>query len=72
MFFPDPEDEKNVPIHPLMIFNATWPAEECPTGDTKRHNTFCDKIVSRDGVEIEDFTTYLFAVFQVYNNFEPK
>ena len=46
MFFPDPKDPKNLPISPLLIYNATWPAEECPEEDTEKHNTFCDKIVS--------------------------
>eukprot|EP00091_Calanus_sinicus_P004625 TRINITY_DN14967_c0_g1_i1.p1 TRINITY_DN14967_c0_g1~~TRINITY_DN14967_c0_g1_i1.p1 ORF type:complete len:183 (-),score=56.97 TRINITY_DN14967_c0_g1_i1:108-656(-) len=47
MFFPDPKDETKVPISPLLVFNATWSAEECPAGDTKRHNAFCDKLFSK-------------------------
>jgi len=45
MFFPDPKDANALPISPLLIFNATWPAEECPNPDTERHNSFCDEIV---------------------------
>ena len=45
MFFPDPKDASKVPISPLLVFNATWSAEECPEGNTARHNVFCDKLV---------------------------
>merc|ERR1712215_459869 len=43
LFFPDPKDDKKLPIAPLLIFNATWPAEECQTGepDTARYDAFC-------------------------------
>lgn len=47
MFFPDPKDANALPISPLLIFNATWPAEECPNPDTERHNSFCDEIFSK-------------------------
>ena len=72
MFFPDPKDATKVPIYPLHVFNATWAAEECPTGDTKRHNVFCDKLVRLSDFYIFNLTSQLFVVFQVYDYFESE
>eukprot|EP00090_Calanus_glacialis_P023687 TRINITY_DN366_c0_g1_i1.p1 TRINITY_DN366_c0_g1~~TRINITY_DN366_c0_g1_i1.p1 ORF type:complete len:197 (+),score=44.23 TRINITY_DN366_c0_g1_i1:32-592(+) len=44
LFFPDPKDATKLPIAPLLIFNATWAAEECPDAKTEKHNQFCDSI----------------------------
>jgi len=48
LFFPS-ENPKELPIAPLFIFNASWPAEECPTDDETRYDGFCvslwDKIL---------------------------
>jgi hypothetical protein len=32
MFFPDPKDGTKILISPLLVFNATWSAKECPAG----------------------------------------
>merc|ERR1712029_699378 len=45
LFFP-PEVEGQLPIAPLFIFNASFPAEECPTDDSERFIGFCHSIVS--------------------------
>merc|ERR1711936_993835 len=47
LFFPDPKDDQKLPIAPLLILNATWPAEECQSGvpNTKRYNAFCDSLL---------------------------
>ena len=50
MFFPDPSDAdprnpKLLPVGPLFIFNASWPAPECSQGGSIRFNQFCDSIV---------------------------
>ena len=52
IFFPDPKDpdtrnHKLQPVGALVVFNASWPASECPGGDISRYNQFCDSIVSR-------------------------
>merc|ERR550519_174306 len=49
LFFPDPKDDQKLPIAPLLIFNATWPAAECQSGvaDTERYDAFCDSIFSK-------------------------
>merc|ERR1719414_2127509 len=47
MFFPDPKDVTKLPISPLLIFNATWEAKECPNPDTAKHNLFCDKLFNQ-------------------------
>merc|ERR1711934_683020 len=31
MFFPDPKDPKALPVSPLLVFNASWPAEKGST-----------------------------------------
>ena len=69
MFFPDPKDEKELPISPLLIFNATWPAEECPLPNVEKHNKFCDEIVSL--LQNHSLPSVLhkdYLVCQVYNN----
>merc|ERR1711911_429492 len=43
LFFP-PEVEGELPIAPLYIFNASFPATECPTENTDRFNSFCHSI----------------------------
>ena len=45
LFFP-PEVEGELPIAPLYIFNASFPASECPTENTDRFYSFCHSIVS--------------------------
>ena len=45
LFFPDPVDAAALPIAPLLIFNSTWAADECPSADTERYSMFCDSIV---------------------------
>ena len=49
MFFPDPKDPLALPVSPLLIFNASWPAEECGTSgpDYDKYNTFCGNLVSK-------------------------
>jgi len=48
LFFPNPRGEKTLkPISALLIFNATWPATECPSVETDRYNTFCDNLFSK-------------------------
>jgi len=48
LFFPNPRGEKTLkPISALLIFNATWEADECPTVQTERYNTFCDDLFSK-------------------------
>ena len=44
LFFP-PEVEGELPIAPLFIFNASFPASECPTENTERFNSYCHSIV---------------------------
>ena len=46
LFFP-PEVEGELPIAPLYIFNASFPASECPTENTDRFNSFCHSIVRK-------------------------
>ena len=46
LFFP-PEVEGELPIAPLYIFNASFPATECPTENTERFNSFCHSIVRK-------------------------
>merc|ERR1712018_107462 len=43
LFFP-PELEGQLPIAPLFIFNASFPADECPTDDSERFIGFCHSI----------------------------
>ena len=46
LFFP-PEVEGELPIAPLFIFNASYPAEECKSGnDNSRFISFCTALVS--------------------------
>merc|ERR1712183_301884 len=45
MFFPDPKDPNGLPSAPLLIFNSSWPAEECPSNpDYGKYNKFCNEI----------------------------
>merc|ERR1719480_82091 len=44
LFFPDPKGATKLPIAPLLIFNSTWAAEECPEAKTEKYNQFCDSI----------------------------
>merc|ERR1711953_400356 len=45
MFFPDPKDPNGLPSAPLLIFNSSWPAEECPSNpDYGKYNNFCNEI----------------------------
>ena len=44
LFFP-PEVGSELPIAPLYIFNASFPASECPTQDSQRFVNFCHSIV---------------------------
>merc|ERR1719192_1455003 len=45
MFFPDPKDPNGLPSAPLLIFNSSWPAEECPSKpDYGKYNKFCNEI----------------------------
>merc|ERR1711953_438989 len=45
MFFPDPKDPDGLPSAPLLIFNSSWPAEECPSNpDYGKYNNFCNEI----------------------------
>jgi len=43
LFFP-PEVGSELPIAPLYIFNASFPARECPTQDSQRFVNFCHSI----------------------------
>ena len=45
LFFP-PEAAGELPIAPLYIFNASFPAPECPTQEAERFVQFCHSIVS--------------------------
>ena len=45
LFFP-PEVAGELPIAPLYIFNASFPAPECPTQEAERFVQFCHSIVS--------------------------
>merc|ERR1712106_754713 len=45
LFFPS-ETEK-LPVAPLFIFNASWPAQECPTDDETRYLGFCNSLWSK-------------------------
>ena len=45
LFFP-PEVDGELPIAPLYIFNASFPAPECPTQEAERFVQFCHSIVS--------------------------
>ena len=49
MFFPDTKDPFALPVAPLLIFNASWPAEECSTSgpDYDKYNDFCGNLVSK-------------------------
>jgi len=48
MFFPDPKDPFSLPVSPLLIFNSSWPAEECSAGaDYPRYNKFCGGIFGK-------------------------
>jgi len=49
MFFPDPKDPKALPVSPLLIFNSSWPAEECSTTgpDYDKYNTFCSNLFGK-------------------------
>merc|ERR1711983_221145 len=49
MFFPDPKDPKALPVSPLLVFNASWPAEECSTTgpDYDKYNTFCGNLFGK-------------------------
>merc|ERR1711953_108084 len=45
MFFPDPKDPNGLPSAPLLIFNSSWAAEECPDNpDYGKYNNFCNEI----------------------------
>merc|ERR1739844_407413 len=45
MFFPDPKDPNGLPSAPLLIFNSSWAAEECPDiPDYGKYNNFCNEI----------------------------
>jgi len=46
LFFP-PELQGELPIAPLFIFNASFPATECPTENTDRFNSYCHSIWSK-------------------------
>eukprot|EP00090_Calanus_glacialis_P024533 TRINITY_DN3812_c0_g1_i1.p1 TRINITY_DN3812_c0_g1~~TRINITY_DN3812_c0_g1_i1.p1 ORF type:complete len:194 (+),score=45.99 TRINITY_DN3812_c0_g1_i1:31-582(+) len=50
LFFPDPKDPdptnpKLLPVGALLLFNSSWPATECPSGDISKYNQFCDSIM---------------------------
>ena len=50
IFFPDPDEVDPakptlLPYGPLLIFNGSWAAPECPSNDVSRFNDFCDSIV---------------------------
>merc|ERR1719350_2528883 len=48
MFFPNPKDPSGLPTAPLMIFNSSWPAEECPANpDNDKYNSFCNEIFKK-------------------------
>ena len=41
------QDPDGLPSAPLLIFNSSWPAEECPSNpDYGKYNSFCNEIVS--------------------------
>jgi len=49
MFFPDPKDPSALPVSPLLIFNASWPAEECSTSgpDYEKYNNHCSGLFGK-------------------------
>ena len=58
IFFPDPDEADpgkpvKLPFGPLLIFNGSWPAPECPTKDLSRFNDFCDSIVRYNNTWVE-------------------
>ena len=47
MFFPDPKNPDGLPVSPLLVFNSSWPAEECGSSpDYERYGTFCRNLVT--------------------------
>merc|ERR1712029_906024 len=48
MFFPDPKNPDGLPVSPLLVFNSSWPAEECSTApDYDRYSIFCKNLFSQ-------------------------
>ena len=48
MFFPDPKNPDGLPVSPLLVFNSSWPAEECSTApDYDRYSIFCKNLVKQ-------------------------
>ena len=66
MFFPDPKDPKALPVSPLLVFNASWPAVECNTTgpDYDTYNTACGNLV-RDTLNICTFLLICALVWQI-------
>merc|ERR1712227_1057905 len=48
-FFPNPKNPAALPVSPFIIFNTSWPAEECSTTgpDYDRYNSFCANIMNQ-------------------------
>ena len=67
MFFPDPKDPKALPVSPLLIFNSSWPAEECSTTgpDYDKYNTFCSNLVSSADIVNSQIFTLMCLVWKI-------